>query len=71
MEEIKSKIAYIKGLAAGLDIDESSKEGRLFNNIIEALDTMADAIDEMQSDYDELFDYTEAIDEDLTENTFL
>lgn len=66
MEEIKTKIAYLKGLASGLEIDDSTKEGRLFGNIIEALEAMAEAIDQLQTDYDELFDYTEAIDEDLT-----
>lgn len=67
MEEMKQKIAYIKGLADGLDIDELSNEGKLFNCIIEALDLMAEEIEEVKSDHDELSEYVESVDEDLTE----
>ena len=67
MGDLKSRIAYIKGLAAGLNIEESSREGQLFSKIIEALDLIAEEIEELRDDYDELFEYTESIDEDLSE----
>lgn len=55
---IVEKVAYIKGLAEGLAIDKESKEGKLFDAIIDVLDdialTVADNCDQL-----------DAIDEDL------
>jgi hypothetical protein len=38
------KVGYLKGLAAGLELDPNSKEGRLFDAVIEALDAMSEAV---------------------------
>lgn len=65
MEFLYEKVAYLKGLADGLDIDESTKEGRLLISIIDILEDFADAIVELDEDAEEITEYVEAMDEDL------
>lgn len=66
MEFLYEKVAYLKGLADGLEIEETTKEGRLLINIIDALEDFADAIVELNEDTEEMAEYVEAMDEDLT-----
>jgi len=63
--ELKEKIAYLQGLAEGLALDESTKEGKMFIAIMEVLDEMAQAVEDLASDQDDLEQYIEAVDEDL------
>lgn len=67
MDDLKSRVAYLKGLAAGLGIEESSREGKLFNQLIDVVDALAESVIELQEEFDDLVDYTEALDEDLNE----
>lgn len=67
MDYLYEKIAYLRGLAEGLDIDESTKEGRLLMHIIDTLEDFSDAISELYEEQVELEEYVDAIDEDLTE----
>lgn len=67
MEDLRQRVAYLKGLAEGLDMDEESKEGRLFGQIIDLLDSMTMVVENLESDYEELYDYVEAVDQDLTD----
>jgi endogenous inhibitor of DNA gyrase (YacG/DUF329 family) len=67
MDDLRSRVAYLKGLAAGLALEENSREGKLFAQVIDVIDSLAEAVTELQDDYDDLVDYTEAIDEDLNE----
>ena len=39
--EISEKVAYLKGLAEGLNLDTDSKEGKLIAAIIDVLDEMS------------------------------
>ena len=55
---VSEKVAYLRGLMEGLDIDDDSKEGKLFAAIV-------DVLDDMDEDVAELADYIEEIDEDL------
>ncbi len=66
MEFLYEKVAYLKGLADGLDIDETAKEGRLLISIIDILEDFADAIVELDEDTEEIIEYMEAMDEDLS-----
>ncbi len=61
------KVAYIKGLMEGLDIDLDSKEGKLFNAIVDVLEEMADTIESLEDYVDELTEQVDAIDEDLAD----
>ena len=67
MEYLYQKVSYLKGLAEGLEIDETSKEGKLLLNIIDTLEDFADVIGETKEDYDDLEEYVSYIDEDLSD----
>ena len=62
---ISERAAYIQGLADGLELDESTKEGKLIAALIDLVGDMADAMTEMDEDIDTLNEYIEEIDEDL------
>ncbi|MFZ5596570.1 MAG: CD1247 N-terminal domain-containing protein [Bacillota bacterium] len=65
MKDLKSKVAYLQGMSAGMNIESESKEGRVLTGIIELLDDMATHIKEIDEAHDQLEDYLESIDEDL------
>jgi len=67
MEDLKERLAYLKGLVEGLDLDDNSKEGKLFLQIINLMDGMTTSIENLEADNEELYDYMEAVDQDLTE----
>ena len=62
---VTERVAYFKGLAAGWEIDPSSKEGKLFNAMIEALDDIAFEVSDLQEVVSELGEQVDMIDEDL------
>lgn len=65
MKDLRSRVAYLQGLSAGMDISSESKEGRVLNGIIEVLDEMARSFGELEESQDQLEDYLESVDEDL------
>jgi hypothetical protein len=65
MRDLRSKVAYLQGLSAGMDIDSETKEGRILNGIIGVLDEFAQSFGEIKENQDHLEDYLETIDEDL------
>lgn len=62
---ICEKVSYIKGLAEGLELDGSTKEGKVLNAIIDLLTDIAEEIDYIEEDYAELTEQVDAVDEDL------
>jgi len=62
---VTEKAAYLKGLAEGLGIDAESKEGKLFDAIIDLLDDMALTVSDLEDGLAELSDQVDAVDEDL------
>ena len=67
MSYLTEKMAYIGGLAEGLDIDETTKEGKLLMAIVEAISDIADEIDEIEEYQDEMQAQLDEVDEDLAE----
>ena len=63
--DICEKIAYIKGLAEGLGIDEATKEGKVLTAIIDLLGDITEEICEIEDGCDELMEQIDAVDEDL------
>ena len=63
--EIKEKVAYIKGLAEGLGLDENDKNGKVLAAIIDLLGDMAEEIDAIEENSEYLENYIEELDEDL------
>lgn len=58
-------VSYLKGLAEGLGIDDSTKEGKLLSAIVDVLDDMAAEIEEIEETADEQAELIDIIDEDL------
>ena len=63
---ISEKISYIKGLAEGLKLDDTSKEGKILLSIIDLLDDMVDEIDAIDEACAEIGEQLDAVDEDLS-----
>lgn len=64
---ITEKVSYIKGLAEGLNLDESGKEGKVLLAIIDALDDMAHQVDEIDMDLSDLADVVGEIDDTIAD----
>ena len=62
---VTERVSYLKGLAEGLDIDASTKEGKLLNAIIDTLDDIAFEVSDTQEVISELGEQIDMIDEDL------
>jgi DNA-directed RNA polymerase subunit delta len=67
MDSLASKLGYLRGLAEGLGIDDETKEGKVIRQMILLLDDIGRSLEELNENYDELFSYVEAIDEDLSD----
>ena len=67
MEYLIQKVSYLKGLADGLGIDDSTKEGKLLLNIVDVLEEFADVLVETIDDQIELEEYVTFLDEDLAD----
>jgi len=65
-EDLKARVSYLRGFTEGLELGEESKEQKVLHRIIDLLGDITDEIEQMRVDYEELFEYTEAIDEDLS-----
>ena len=66
MDFLFEKIAYLKGLADGLEVSEDTKEGKLFAAIIDVLEEMAESMDEIVEEQDDMNEYLDLVDEDLS-----
>ena len=65
--KLGEKVAYLKGLIEGLEIDGSTKEGKVILAIADILDEVAVTSEDMQDQIDEIVEVVDAIDEDLGE----
>ena len=64
---LNERAAYLKGLADGLELDQSTKEGKILAALLELVGEMATEITDMGEDIEYLNDYVEELDEDLGE----
>jgi hypothetical protein len=64
MDEIINKLSYIQGLADGYDLDVDKKENRL---LLELIDLVAEMAETVKYQQDELNEYVDLIEEDLTD----
>ena len=65
--EISEKVAYLKGLAEGLALDETTKEGKLIAAIIDVLDDMAKEFADVEDEIVDLEDGLDAVSDDLSD----
>ena len=64
--DICEKIAYIKGLAEGLAIDETTKEGKVLVALIDLLGDITEEICDIEDACDDMSEQLDAVDEDLS-----
>ena len=64
---LTERIAYIRGLAEGLKLDESKDEVKVINAIIDLLEDMAYDVVDMENIVDDVCDQVDEIDGDLAE----
>ncbi len=62
---ITEKVAYIRGLAEGLELDASQKEVKVLNAIIDLLEEMAETVSNVESDLEDVSAQLDEVDEDL------
>ncbi len=67
MSFIKERVSYLKGLAEGMQISDATNEGKLLSSIIDVLDDMALAIDDIEEVQEQLGEQVDNMDEDLAE----
>jgi hypothetical protein len=67
MSYLKEKVAYLKGMAEGMQISDSTNEGKLLKAIIEVLDDVALSVDDVQEGQEQLNEQIDSMDEDLAE----
>lgn len=65
--DICEKIAYIKGLAEGLNLDETKPEGKVLAAIIDLLGDITDEICDIEEGCEEIIEQIDAVDEDLAD----
>ena len=63
--EISEKVAYLKGLAEGMELDTEKKEGKLLAAIIDLLEDIALEIEDIEDEQAELSDGLDAVSDDL------
>ena len=64
---VTERAAYVKGLAEGLELDANSKEGKIINALITALEEMATTVSDLEDEVEYLSDKVDEIDADLGE----
>lgn len=67
MHDLKERLAYIKGLSAGMNLNQNSPEGRILVEMMDLLDDVVRSIARLSVQQDDLEEYVGAIDEDLTD----
>ncbi len=60
------KVAYLKGLFEGMEIDESTKEGKLLKAVVDVLGELAEDHADLEDYVAELTEQVDAVDEDLS-----
>ena len=63
--EIMEKVAYLKGLAEGMELDTEKKEGKLLSAIIDLLEDIALEIEDLWDGEEELAEGLDAVSDDL------
>lgn len=63
--EITEKVAYLKGLAEGMELDTEKRVGKLLSAVIDVLDDIALELEDIKDEQAELADGLDAVSDDL------
>ena len=67
MSDLTDRVSYLRGLAEGRKLDESTTEGLMIKKMLELLDAFAKDHETLHQDLSDLNEYVESIDEDLSD----
>lgn len=67
MADLEARVSYLLGLADGLQLDHSSKEGRFLLEVVDVLGDVAREVRKLQQAQSEAARYMEELDQDLGE----
>lgn len=65
MTDLRARVAYLQGLAEGLDIEGTSSEGRILTSMIEVMGDLATEVMDVAQAQEQLAEYVEDVDQDL------
>lgn len=65
--KLSEQMSYLRGLVDGLDVDMTTKEGKVLGQMMEVLQSAVLYIDDLQNQVDELTELCEDLDKDLGE----
>ena len=58
---LTEKAAYLKGLIEGYELNNDSKEGKVYTALIDLLDDLAMSVEDTEAGVDELYEVVEEI----------
>ena len=61
------RVSYLQGLIEGLELDKSTKEGKIIALMVEIMDDMALVAEDLQDQVDEIVEIVDIMDKDLGE----
>ena len=67
MSNLTDRVSYLKGLSEGLKLDTEKNEGKLIEKMLELLSDLAEEVDSLRRDHEDLNEYVESIDSDLSD----
>lgn len=67
MSKITDRVSYLKGLTEGMKLNKESNEGKMILHMLGVMEEMAQELERIDTTVNDLDEYMEAIDEDLTE----
>ncbi len=66
MSTLRERVSYIQGLSEGLKVSENSKEGEILAKVVSLLEQVAEEVEDLWEEQDEIRDYLVSIDQDLS-----
>lgn len=65
MSEVSKKVAYLKGMAEGMDLKEDTLQNRLILRMLEALEEISEELEAIEARQNEAEQYIDELDSDL------
>ena len=62
---LSDKVSYLRGLMDGLELDYTTKEGKILKLMVEILDEMALTVEDISDEVDEIVEIIDMLDDDL------
>ncbi len=66
MSDLRARVAYLQGLAEGLDIDVDSPHGRLLAGVLDVLGDIAEEIEDLAEFQEDLAEYVDELEDNLS-----